>query len=179
MSWWWPRKTKTVPQKIGRTTEPGAIVGKGKFRRTRVYHGTKTTADHGTSSHLQELENCFNKNDIKQCCIIDDNGRCLRNSEVGAHVYYTDDASATAEVCQIVPTCKYHNNVWNCQNKGHNFGGKGVEVEEGTPFTLRQIKPKAFAEKGAGKGMSLPAGELGDAELGELGECALELFMLV
>ena len=144
---------RVVPQAITRTVEKPTLLAKGRFRsNTRVWHAVGSGRDKATrGGHLQELKDSWpnlNYQALDECCIIENGVKCTEASEVGAHVYCINDMGSTSRVCQIVPTCSCHNNYYVCRSEGWNFGGEGVQVAEGTPFTVRRMTDRGWAGKG-------------------------------
>lgn len=121
------------------------ILAYGTFNKgTYVWHGQKTTPDRAArGGHLQVIKSFYPA--TTQCCINQQftnggfipNTRCTNNAEIGAHVYFNNDEDASAKICQIIPTCNRHNNVFGNAKRGQNFRGQGVEVVDGTPFIVR------------------------------------------
>ena len=134
-----------------RLTGPNrGILAYGIFGNVNVYHAEKSTLDRDSRSHLQTLKTFFKGKDIVSHCSIEG---CSANAAVGAHVYYSPESDAAADVCFIIPTCSRHNNIHVVSKADQTwYGGKGVRVKDGTPFTTRKINDAAMGQKGAGKG---------------------------
>ena len=130
------------------------ILAYGKFKAgVNVYHGEFTTLDKDSSgSHLRTLKKIFTDSDTGSLdCYIEG---CSKTASVGAHVYYSQEKDAAANVCFIIPTCSGDNNVHCVWKRDQAWSqGKGVPVKHDTPFTIRKVKAAAMAVKGAaGKG---------------------------
>lgn len=142
------------------------ILAYGTFNKgTYVWHGQKTTPDTARYGHIQVIKSFHPA--TTQCCVNQQftnggfipNTRCTNNAEIGAHVYFNNDKDASAKICQIIPTCNRHNNVFGNAKRGQNFldqhqltPTQGVEVVDGTPFIVRLMAFEECEKKGKGGG---------------------------
>ena len=145
---------RCIPEPAKEAPPTPNILAYGKFKADLVVlHGEFTTKDTDSStSHITALKIIFtgSPKGSLECCI----GGCKESAAVGAHVYYSRDDSAAANVCFIVPTCSADNNVHRVWNRLQAFSQKGgVSIKGGTPFTIRMVKEEAMTGKGRhGKG---------------------------
>ena len=147
---------RCIPEPTKEAPPTPNILAYGVFKAdVVVYHGEFTTEDKEGISHIKALNKTTGSpKGSLECCI----GGCKKSAAVGAHVYYSRDDSAAANVCFIVPTCSADNNVHRVWERKQAFSQKvGVPVKGCTPFIIRKVKDdamgvKGFHGKGAGKG---------------------------